>query len=140
MSRRPIVGAALGFVVSVVLSSIGIAQSSEPWLGTWRLNIEKSKSTAKSQIVRMESLPNGVRTIIDTVDAKDVKTHQEIVSYFDGKEYDVPAGIVLSQALHHGNEHRTQVCTVLTTLGVLTPGLGLWEWGEATGRAKSRGT
>jgi hypothetical protein len=53
------------------------------------MNVEKSKSTVKSQVVRMESVPNGVRTIIDTVDAKGMKVHQEIVAYFDGKEYDV---------------------------------------------------
>jgi uncharacterized damage-inducible protein DinB len=61
-----------------------------------------------------------------------------VIPWHDGKDYDVPAGLVLSQALHHGHEHRTHVCTVLTTLGIPTPGLGLWEWGEATGRAKPR--
>jgi hypothetical protein len=94
MSRRSIVGVVFGFVVSVVLGSIGIAQSSEPWLGTWRMNVERSKSANKSQVVRMESLPNGVRTFIDTVDAKGMKVHQEIVAYFDGKEYEVKGAAV----------------------------------------------
>ncbi|HUG15177.1 MAG TPA: DinB family protein [Thermomicrobiales bacterium] len=47
----------------------------------------------------------------------------------------VPAGVVLTQALHHGNEHRTQVCTTLTSIGVESPALGVWEFAEATDRA-----
>src|SRR5690349_9651597 len=33
-----------------------------------------------------------------------------VIEWDDETDYDVPAGVVLVQALHHGNEHRTQVC------------------------------
>jgi uncharacterized damage-inducible protein DinB len=59
-----------------------------------------------------------------------------VILWKDGHDYDVPAGVVLAQVLHHGNEHRAHACTVLTTIGVTTPLLGLWDWAEATGRAK----
>jgi uncharacterized damage-inducible protein DinB len=58
--------------------------------------------------------------------------------WHDGSERDVPAGVVLVQALHHGNEHRTQVCTTLTAIGVEAPALGVWEFSEATNRARLR--
>lgn len=39
----------------------------------------------------------------------------------------------LAQVLHHGNEHRGQVCTVLTTLGVEPPPISVWEYGLRKG-------
>ncbi len=53
----------------------------------------------------------------------------------DGTRMNVPAGVVLAQALHHGTEHRAQICTFLTAVGVRPPELGVWEFAEATGRA-----
>lgn len=49
--------------------------------------------------------------------------------------YDVPAGVVLAQALHHGTDHRSQICTDLTVIGIEPPELGVWEYAAATGRA-----
>jgi uncharacterized damage-inducible protein DinB len=45
---------------------------------------------------------------------------------------------VLAQALHHGTDHRSQICTILTTLDVEPPELGLWDYAEATNRAAPR--
>jgi len=61
-----------------------------------------------------------------------------VVECHDGTDYDVPAGVYLAQALHHGNEHRAQICTVLSSIGVTAPALGLWDYAEATERAKRR--
>ena len=63
-----------------------------------------------------------------------------IVPWDDGVERDVPAGVVLAQALHHAGEHRTQVCTTLTEIGVPPLELGVWEFAEATNRAPVRTT
>ena len=54
----------------------------------------------------------------------------------DETPMDVPAGVVLAQALHHGNEHRTQIYTVLTELGLKPPEHGVWEFAVETGRAR----
>jgi len=37
----------------------------------------------------------------------------------DGYERDAPVGIRLAQALHHGTDHRSQICTVLTDTGLI---------------------
>jgi uncharacterized damage-inducible protein DinB len=58
------------------------------------------------------------------------------IGWENEEPYDVPAGVVLVQALHHGNEHRTQVNTTLTAIGEKAPEIGVWEWSEASGRAK----
>lgn len=63
-----------------------------------------------------------------------------VVNWHDGIDRDVPAGIFLAQALHHGNEHRAQICTILSSIGVTPPALGLWDYAEATNRAMRRAT
>lgn len=41
----------------------------------------------------------------------------------------VRAGTVLSQVIHHGNHHRSQVCTALSTIGIEPPALDAWAYG-----------
>lgn len=48
----------------------------------------------------------------------------------DGSETHAPLGIRLAQALHHGTDHRSQICTVLTTLGVEPPAIDVWDFAE----------
>jgi len=52
----------------------------------------------------------------------------------DGYQRDAPIGIRLAQALHHGTDHRSQICTALTTLGVDPPSIDVWDFGYDTGR------
>jgi uncharacterized damage-inducible protein DinB len=52
----------------------------------------------------------------------------------DGSETHAPVGIRLAQALHHGTDHRSQVCTALTTLGVEPPAIDVWDFCEQDGR------
>lgn len=51
-----------------------------------------------------------------------------------GRSFDVRAGVLVAQALNHGNEHRAQIFTILTTIGVQPPDLDAWSYGGATGR------
>jgi len=52
----------------------------------------------------------------------------------EGRTFEVKAGLLVAQTLNHGNEHRAQVFTILTTIGVQPPDLDAWSYGEATGR------
>ena len=52
----------------------------------------------------------------------------------DGYERDATIGVRLAQALHHGTDHRSQICTALTTLGVDPPGVDVWNYGVQAGR------
>ncbi len=52
----------------------------------------------------------------------------------DGSETHAPLGIRLAQVLHHGSDHRSQICTALTTLGVEPPAIDVWDYGRAHGR------
>lgn len=51
-----------------------------------------------------------------------------------GRDEDlVPAQTVLIQALHHASEHRTQIETLMGQMGVETPGLSGWAFGDDIG-------
>ena len=52
----------------------------------------------------------------------------------DGYERDATTGIRLAQALHHGTDHRSQICTALTALGMEPPGIDAWTYGLQAGR------
>jgi hypothetical protein len=67
--------------------------SSAPGLGTWILDVAKSTYSPgpapKSQSVRYEAAPNGVKRTIDAVNAKGEKTHSEVI-LIEGKEVPAP--------------------------------------------------
>jgi uncharacterized damage-inducible protein DinB len=52
----------------------------------------------------------------------------------DGYQRWAPVGFRLAQALHHGTDHRSQISTALTTLGVEPPAIDVWHFGLATRR------
>jgi uncharacterized damage-inducible protein DinB len=65
-----------------------------------------------------------------------------VIRWHDGIDRDVPAGVVLTQAVIHAHEHRSQICTILTTIGITPPdyggGFGAWDYAEVTDRAPQR--
>jgi hypothetical protein len=42
-------------------------------------------------------------------------------------------GVMLIQALHHGNDHRTHVCTILGAHNITYGDMDVWGYAEATG-------
>ncbi len=53
----------------------------------------------------------------------------------DGSSGHAPLGVRLAQAIHHGTDHRSQICTALTTLGIEPPEIDVWAFAEQDGRA-----
>jgi uncharacterized damage-inducible protein DinB len=54
----------------------------------------------------------------------------------DGSVTRAPLGLRFAQVLHHGTDHRSQICTALTTLGIEPPLIDLWDYGIANGRTE----
>ena len=50
----------------------------------------------------------------------------------------VRAGTVLAQVVHHGNHHRSQVCTALSTVGIAPPALDAWAYGARLADSSER--
>ena len=67
--------------------------------------------------------------------ARDLDAATDVVEYEDGGyETHAPLGIRLAQALYHGTDHRSQVCTALTALGIEPPAIEAWDIARADGR------
>lgn len=60
----------------------------------------------------------------------------DVVEHGDGWDFHSPLGFRLAQVIHHGTDHRSQICTALTSLGLTPPEIDLWSFGEATGRTR----
>jgi uncharacterized damage-inducible protein DinB len=73
--------------------------------------------------------------------AGDLDPTTDVIEYEDsGYETHAPLGIRLAQALHHGSDHRSQVCTALTTLGIEPPAIDVWDFAALDGRMFTKPT
>jgi uncharacterized damage-inducible protein DinB len=52
----------------------------------------------------------------------------------DGTDSGAPLTIRLAQVLHHGTDHRSQVCTALSSLGIEPPEIDAWAFAWKDGR------
>ncbi len=60
---------------------------------------------------------------------QDVVRHRD-----DGTDSHAPLGIRLAQVVHHGTDHRSQICTALTSLGIEPPEIDAWDFADQAGR------
>ena len=66
-------------------------QSTDPWMGTWKVNLAKSTykpgpKPAVAGTVKMEPMAGGFKTTIDATNPQGQPTHTETVGKFDGKD------------------------------------------------------
>lgn len=81
-------------LVAAMLSvSSGLLAETDPLIGTWKLNISKSKFGGRpspGELTRkFAPLPNGIKIIRELVDANGKPTVGEWALQFDGKDYPV---------------------------------------------------
>ncbi|MEO5940140.1 MAG: DinB family protein [Candidatus Limnocylindrales bacterium] len=58
----------------------------------------------------------------------------------DGTSSHAQMSIRLAQAIHHGTDHRSQICTALTTLAIEPPAIDVWDFAGTDGRLSETGT
>jgi hypothetical protein len=77
-------------VALVVLGGTPLAQSRNPDVGTWKLNVAKSKFSPgtgnRSGTVKIEAAGAGVKTIVDLVAVDGTVRHFEFTANYDGKD------------------------------------------------------
>lgn len=59
-------------------------------------------------------------------------------AYGDNELFSVHAGVYLAQLIHHANEHRAHICSILGALGHEPPEVSAWAYALATGRMTSK--
>jgi hypothetical protein len=86
--RKSLLVASLAACSAIVLSSSALA--AENWLGTWKLNVEKSSFVPgpgpKSLTLNFEATKDGIKFTSDGVNAEGKPIHSQYVSKFDGQE------------------------------------------------------
>lgn len=72
------------------MSSAGAAQSKDPGIGSWTLNIAKSTYSPgpapKMGSVTFTAAGQGIKVVVDTVPASGDKVHWEYTANYDGKD------------------------------------------------------
>jgi uncharacterized damage-inducible protein DinB len=85
-------------------------------------------------LAEMRTIMDGHGAVWPTVVEGDIDPDAMIVTRRDdGSETHASMGLRLAQALHHGSDHRSQICTALTTLGIEPPAIDVWDYGSAIG-------
>jgi hypothetical protein len=94
MERRFLPG--LFLLAAVLALSVPVtAQAQDAWVGTWKLNLAKSKYdpanlAPKSQTIKQEAVAGGgMKATVDIVDAQGKALHQEVTTMFDGKSSEI---------------------------------------------------
>ena len=76
--------------LTLAFTSTAFAASNSPFIGTWKMNVAKSKSSAAlplSSTYVVEAAGEGIKSTQDTVSDKGVKNHSTYTANFDGKTY-----------------------------------------------------
>jgi hypothetical protein len=68
------------------------------------------------------------RELLDRIDELDATHPEEPGEY---PEVEQAVGLYLTQAVHHGNDHRTHICTILGAHGLEVPEFSGWEYVRA---------
>ena len=91
---------------------------------------EETMDLATMRAVMEANGPNWANVISGDLDPERVVVrHRD-----DGSDSFAPLGVRLAQALHHGTDHRSQICTALTSLGVEPPEIDVWDYASLQGR------
>lgn len=120
-----------------ILATLHHLVSSDGWyLGFFRewTNLVEEDVELTLDELRAAIAANGIAWM--TYLAGDLDGEQDIPERGDGWIFHAPLGVRLAQVIHHGTDHRSQVCTGLTSLGIEPPDIDVWAYGEATGRSR----
>jgi hypothetical protein len=91
VQKRFLVVAASAIAFTMTISAPSRAQSSDPWIGTWKVNLDKSTFSPgpKPKVgatVTIEPMAGGIQTTIDGVNPEGQKMHTVSAGAFDGKD------------------------------------------------------
>ena len=65
--------------------------------------------------------------------AESMGPNPDFTAKFRDDLYRLEPGVIFIQALHHGNDHRTHICTILGAHGIEYGDMDVWAYGDAIG-------
>jgi hypothetical protein len=105
---------ALGVVLGADIANLS-AQTSDPRIGTWKLNVAKSKNSPgpapQSLTVKVEPSGQGEKVTTEFVNADGTRTTTEYTANFDGKDYPLTGSQIADTVSLKRSNARTTVRT-----------------------------
>ncbi len=101
----------------------------------WRLDGDVGRFTVRHKfpgiaVLSKEAALSGDQLIEA---ARHAKGDATVVTRWKEGARRVNVGVLLIQALHHGNDHRTHICTILGHHGIAYGDMDVWAYGESIG-------
>ncbi len=101
----------------------------------WRLGGSEGRFTERHKFPGIAALSQKAARsgdqLIEVV--RRIKGDATVEAKFRRGAVEIHVGVLVIQALHHGNDHRTHVCTILGYHGIPYGDMDVWAYGEATG-------
>jgi hypothetical protein len=120
--KRLLAAGLLGVLIGVV--PVALAQSSNSEVGTWKLNVGKSKfgpgTALKSGTAKIEGTGAGAKFTLDGVDADGTMRHWEYITNYDGKDNPVTGNAVQGDMVARTRINATTTKTVWKKGGKIT--------------------
>ena len=114
-----------------------LVQSDAWYLGFFRAETPGIDDDAQLSLAELRAVMGTNGTSWAEVLREEDDPDRDVVEIDGGWEFHSPVGFRLAQVIQHGTDHRSQICTALTSFGVAPPGIELWQYGEATGRTRA---
>jgi uncharacterized damage-inducible protein DinB len=117
--------------ISVTMGSIRntlehLASAQENYLAMFTTPVEERRKRASYRVQNFEeSLKSSGNGLLKLVQSPPQTRLQTTDNHY------VEPWVILAQVINHAAEHREQICSMLTELGVQVPDLDGWSYGEA---------
>ena len=100
-----------------------------------RLGADEPRVNEKDPFPGIEALrEHAARSGDRLIEAAGRITPDDVIeANYEGQTTRIHLGVVIIQALHHGNDHRTHVCTILGHHQIPYGEMDVWAYGDATG-------
>ena len=122
-----------GTVRATLLHLIGAEQGYIQRLGGSERRLTRDSAFPGVDALRMEAERSADELIAL---AQRIEADDEFEADFQDGRYRLKKGVVLLQALHHGNDHRTHICTILGAHGLAYGDMDVWAYADVTGDIK----
>ena len=121
-----------------LIVTLGHLVASDSWyLSFYREGTPQIDEESEPSLAEMRSMITSNGAAWMALLGENVDPDEDVMERGDnGWEFHAPKGLRLAQVIHHGTDHRSQVCTIMSSLGLTPPLIDLWDFGAATGRTR----
>ena len=137
LTREQLEGPVAGTYGSIVETIRHLVASDAWYLSFFRDGTDAIDERAETSLDELRSAMTRNGTAWAEVLAVEVDPDRDIIELDGDWELHAPVGVRLAQVVHHGTDHRSQICTALTNLGLTPPEIDVWAFGRATGRERA---